>query len=182
MGLKKKTLIVAVVSCLLASIAVLGTTYAIYVVNLKGDKTQQVSSGTLNVEFQNNSSAISLTNAYPMTDEDGLKNEGIQFSVANTGTLPAKYRITLVEDSNNTLTNNYIKYVFYKEGEPVGTPALLSSLSSLVLVPAEDIANGSKTNYTLKLWIDENAGNETQGKTFQAKIRVESVQATENFS
>ena len=77
MGLKKKTLIVAVVSCLLASIAVLGTTYAIYVVNLKGDKTQQVSSGTLNVEFQNNSSAISLTNAYPMTDEDGLKNEGI---------------------------------------------------------------------------------------------------------
>ena len=106
MGLKKKTLIVAVVSCLLASIALLGTTYAIYVVNLKGDKTQQVSSGTLNVEFQNNSSAISLTNAYPMTDEDGLKNEGIQFSVANTGTLPAKYRITLVEDSNNTLTNN----------------------------------------------------------------------------
>ena len=89
MGLKKKTLIVAVVSCLLASIALLGTTYAIYVVNLKGDKTQQVSSGTLNVEFQNNSSAISLTNAYPMTDEDGLKNEGIQFSVANTGRLPA---------------------------------------------------------------------------------------------
>ena len=80
------------------------------------------------------------------------------------------------------MTNNYIKYVFYKEGEPVGTPALLSSLSSLVLVPAEDIANGAKTNYTLKLWLDANAGNETQGKTFQAKIRVESVQATENFS
>lgn len=178
----RRALILGVALLILMLVVVIGTTYAIYVVNLQGKEKNEVSTGTLSVDFKGKNNAISLTNTYPMSDEEGLRQEGFQFSIVNSGTLDANYRITLQEATTSTFPKEYLKYVFYEEGTTPSTPALLSSLpSGLVLKENSTIQAGEEQSFVLKLWIAESAGNDVQGKTFQGKIVVESVQTTEGL-
>ena len=178
----RRALILGVALLILMLVVVIGTTYAIYVVNLQGKEKNEVSTGTLSVDFKGKNNAISLTNTYPMSDEEGLRQEGFQFSIVNSGTLDANYRITLEEATTSTFPKEYLKYVFYEEGTTPSTPALLSTLpSGLVLKENSTIQAGEEQSFVLKLWIAESAGNDVQGKTFQGKIVVESVQTTEGL-
>lgn len=179
----KKAIILGSLLLCLMLVTIIGTTYAVFVVNLKGNEKNQVSTGTLSVDFQGKNNAIALTNAYPMDDTKGLQLEGFQFSIENTGTLPANYRIKLEEGENSNFPREYLKFVFYQEGEENITPALLSTLpSGLVLREGSNLAPSAKLDFVLKLWIDESAGNDVQGKTFQGKIVVESVQTSETIA
>lgn len=144
---------------------------------------------------------IDLQEIVPMTDEEGLALEGYTFIIENAGTIPASYTLTLDKETTSTLNEQYIKYSldqsdylktstdYYKggfysnkekynyENYSMEGPKKLDALSNNEL-DQTTLLPGEKMEYTLKLWLDYDAENEAMNKEYEAKIRVDGVQAT----
>ena len=155
-------------------VVTLGGSYALFTTTKEGTKQTEVVSGTLTIEYEDKNE-ISLNNTSPLSNEEGLNTEGYVFTIKNTGTLNGKYTISLEEKENNTLDKNYIKYSIREEGKEWSTPTLLSS--GLIIKENVLIESKKDVTYELKIWLDENAPNEVQGKTYSAKVVVSTVQA-----
>ena len=157
----------------------IGGSYALFQTTIKGNKQTEVVAGTLKVEYEDKNT-ISLNNASPLTDVEGLNQEPYTFTVRNIGTLNGKYTIYLEEKEGNTLDKSNIKYSI-KEGEgDWSSPVLLSS--GLVLKENRILEKGEEETYQIKMWLKEEATNEVQGQTYKAKVVVNVVQTnTENI-
>ncbi len=150
-----------------------GTSYAFLSQVITSKKNVEVTAGTFVINFKEKNT-IDLKNAVPMTDQEGMNTESYVFSVNNTGSLDAKYDISLEENSNNTLDRKYVKYSI-KEGDGEwSSPALLST--GLNLKTGRSLGSGATDSYEIKIWLDENATNEVQGKTYGAKVVINAVQ------
>ena len=92
---KKKVtrIVLTVLFALLIVSALLSTTYALFSVDAYGAKPNDFSTGMLAIEAISKSDTISLTNALPMTDEEGKQTTPYVFSVKNTGNLDYKFDI-----------------------------------------------------------------------------------------
>ncbi len=157
----------------------IGGSYALFQTTIKGNKQTEVVAGILKVEYEDKNT-ISLNNASPLTDVEGLNQEPYTFTVRNIGTLNGKYTIYLEEKEGNTLDKSNIKYSI-KEGEgDWSSPVLLSS--GLVLKENRILEKGEEETYQIKMWLKEDATNEVQGQTYKAKVVVNVVQTnTENI-
>lgn len=150
-----------------------GTSYAFLSQVITSKKNVEVTAGTFVINFKEKNT-IDLKNAVPMTDQEGMNTESYVFSVNNTGSLDAKYDISLEENSNNTLDRKYVKYSI-KEGDGEwSSPALLST--GLNLKTGRSLGSGATDSYEIKIWLDETATNEVQGKTYGAKVVINAVQ------
>ena len=74
--------------------------YALWVVNLKGEENI-VETGCFSISFTELSSSISLSITYPMSDERALTQTPYSFKIKNTCSIASSYLVTL-----NTLTTN----------------------------------------------------------------------------
>ena len=169
---KKEYTKIAFLGILLFTI-ICGTSYAFLSQVITSKKTVEVTAGTFVINFKEKNT-INLKNAVPMTDQEGMNTESYVFSVNNTGSLDAKYDISLEENSNNTLDRKYVKYSI-KEGDGEwSSPTLLST--GLNLKTGRSLGSGATDSYEIKIWLDESATNEVQGKTYGAKVVVNAVQ------
>lgn len=155
-----------------------GTSYALFSTVLESKKTLEVEAGTFNIRFLE-SNYINLQKAYPMTDEEGLNTNSYEFSITNTGTLDGRYNINLEDKEDNTLDKRYVKYSIKENDGQWSRPALLSN--GITLASNKLLKSGAKVDYQLKLWLDQNAPNETQGKVYAAKIVVSAAQTQGNI-
>ena len=154
-------------------VVLLGTTYGfLSSLNIGKNKTEIVS-GTLTIEYEDNN-VINLSNASPLTDEVGMNLTPYIFTVKNTGSLDGKYNISLEEKEGNTLDKRYIKYSIKEGNGEWSTPTYLNT--GLMLTSNKVITSGDEITYQIKMWLDENAGNDVQGQRYDAKIVVNTVQ------
>ncbi len=149
-------------------LVLVGTSYAFYKYSKVGQKKNQVTTGNFQVSFQEESGAISLKNTYPMKDEEGKSLEPFTFSVENKGNITAKYQISIVEDENNTLDRSSLRYELKKQGEE----GEISNLDDLVIKNNVTLDGLQKDTYELRIWLDENTGNEAMGKIWKGKVQV----------
>ncbi len=159
-------------------LGVVGISYAFLTTTAKG-KQYVMYTGNLEVEYQKKTDTINIENAYPMTNQQGLDTTPHTFTVTNTGNVTAKYqiRLELEENVKNQVPLNNIKMSFQMNNESESEPILLSNLeTNLVFTKNVLIKPGESHTYGMKLWIDINAGNEIQGKTFSARVVVDSIQ------
>ena len=105
---RKKYIIISIIVISISIIALIGTSYALLTMNIEGEKEISLTAGILKVDFSEGNN-INLENAAPMSDTQGLKTTPYTFTITNTGNIDAYYHILLEEDSNNTLSNRYIK-------------------------------------------------------------------------
>ncbi|MEG1596822.1 MAG: hypothetical protein RR359_00945 [Bacilli bacterium] len=157
-----KRLISAFVGIFLIIAGVIGLSLAIY--NYVGGGTTEnvITSGTLKMTLTEGE-GISILNAIPVSDSSGLSNTPYTFKLKNTGTLPVKFTVSLVDDmdtinadgcSAKLLDKSNIKMSLKKDLVFNG-PVLLNTLINNVL--DEGILNpNAEINYELRLWIDEN--------------------------
>lgn len=161
-------------------VTIIGSSYAVFTMLLTGNKGVSVMAGTFRIDFEE-TDTISLLNTYPMSDEEGLRQAGYTFTITNTGTVEALYRVKMVDDGANTLDRQMIRFAYQKNSSGMRTPVLLSSFGS-VMETNQTLAPGESATYTLKMWLKEEAGNEVQGTLFKSKIVVEAVQKFEGNS
>lgn len=175
---KKQAIIMNLVVLALCSI-VLGTSYALFTSRQEGSKELVFDTGTFKVEYRENGNIVQIDNAYPMTEKEGMKTTEYSFSVLNKGSTPALYKIYLEEEegSINVVSKDKIKLSWKKNGSDYNAPQVLSTLNNLTLLENQSLVGGKSDTYGVKLWLDESATNQEQGKSYKFKIVVEAVQA-----
>ena len=172
---KKKYIIISVSIVLVSIIALIGTTYALLTMTIEGDKEITLTAGILKVDFTEGDN-INLDNTAPMTDAKGQKTTPYTFTITNTGNINAYYHVSLEEDINNTLTNNYLKMrLTNDQGYDSGVVSVSSYGTGEFDIKSEETLEPSdKVTYQLWMWLDNNADNSAQGKIYQSKIVVTS--------
>lgn len=185
-----------IIAILLAFSMTIGTSYAFWNANLTVINTNEVTSGCLQIEVNDLdvnglSTSINLSNAYPISDVRGLNTQPYTLTIKNICSINAKYTVLLNRVSNNSLTDDKLKYHFVQTSpiETTMTPALVSSMLQTTLETdfvnnyssyelATGILNAQTNNVTdsvtfdLRLWIDEAAGIEVMGSTYEASVSV----------
>ena len=173
--MKKKYIIAAVLIVLVSVIALIGTTYAFLTMTIEGDKTITLRAGVFKVDFTEGDS-INLNNAAPVSDSKGQSQTPYTFTITNEGNLTAYYHVLMEEDSANTLANSYLKMrITGSNGYDSGVVKVSDyGTGTFEIISENELAVDASVTYSLWMWLDENADNSAQGKTYKSKIVVES--------
>ena len=92
-----KRIIVLTIISVLALIALVSTTFAIFIVSGESSEKTLYSSGNLLVSFSDeNSNAINLGVTKPVSDSYGMKTEPYTFTITNTGNQSWVYRFAYI--------------------------------------------------------------------------------------
>lgn len=171
---------------------ILGVSYAIFRTRDVADKTNVIQTGDFGLEITNESAdGISVTNALPMTFEEGMKTTPYTFTLTNTGDYDVAYKLGLEAFSDSTMPSSAVRYLLIK-GDATDTSGLTNENTKLVSQAVEETVtdenNQTKTvyyietgtiksqasqNYTLYMWIDYDATTEITGTKFKVRARAD---------
>lgn len=188
-GLNKKenklglmVLIVSILVCLMT------VSYALWSRNYEGKKENVLKTGTLILRLNQESESISLLNTVPLSDSSGLKQKAYTFSLENTGTADANYRISMIDDldtyqndqcSDKKLEWSFLRYAFV-EGNT--TPIIEDLAKNDGLLQEGTIKSGTTISFSLKLWLKgETTTTKEMGKHFHGKIKVDAIQSDQEL-
>lgn len=159
-------------------IVVIGTSFALNKYSTLGSKNNVFKTGTLVVNMKDGDS-LTLLNSVPMADSQIDSLDGYSFTINNTGSLEAKYEISLIEDSDKYVSDGCsdmkLPFTSLKYSISNGETTNIDSLDDTGKIMYDTIKSGDTKNYTLKLWINSNAGNEVENKHLHAKLKVKVI-------
>ena len=184
---KKKRKLSIYYGLLVTVICIIGVSFAWFRLYLSQTENNTIASRTcFNTTLTEDTSKISLTDAFPIIDEDGLKQTPFTFTIKNNCNSYVKLYITIdstYRESTNTsyLKDNYMKVNISPKGTTTGKSVILGSqtLTDLennrkgyVIVSTGLKANEEKS-YDLRIWMDSSVTTE-QGlnKNWSGKIVV----------
>ena len=186
---KKRTILYGL---LVTVLVLIGVTYAYYRITKTQTNSNVIGTRTcLNTTLTEESSEIVLSDAFPISDEDGLKQSPFTFTLTNNCDSYVKVTIVLVSEyrtSTNTayLKDNYVKSNLSTKGTNDGSSVILSTLSlgevdtntEGYILKTTGLKNKEAKSFDLRLWLDSETTNE-QGlnKTWKGKIVVSVVAA-----
>ena len=186
---KKRTILYGL---LVTVLVLIGVTYAYYRITKTQTNSNVIGTRTcLDTTLTEETSEIVLSDAFPISDEDGLKQSPFTFTLTNNCDSNVKVTITLVSEyrtSTNTayLKDNYVKSNLSTKGTNDGSSVILSTLSlgevdtntQGYVLKTTGLKNKEAKSFDLRLWLDSETTNE-QGlnKTWKGKIVVSVVAA-----
>lgn len=176
-----------IVSIFFVTIIMISSAYAVFSSVQKQESYNTLTVGTLKIDFDQSSTdmgnIINLNGAYPTSDEEGQKTPPYSFKITNSGTLDAYYKIRIVDDTDMINEDGCQDNLLPKEKIKVsingGTPFLLNSTEANNYIVNDGNLNASESRtFSIRIWIDETAGNEVLGKHYHGKIVVEGENTT----
>ena len=186
---KKRTILYGL---LVTVLVLIGVTYAYYRITKTQTNSNVIGTRTcLDTTLTEETSEIVLSDAFPISDEDGLKQSPFTFTLTNNCDSYVKVTIALVSEyrtSTNTayLKDNYVKTNLSTKGTNDGSSVILSTLSlgevdtntQGYILKTTGLKNKEAKSFDLRLWLDSKTTNE-QGlnKTWKGKIVVSVVAA-----
>ncbi len=186
---KKRTILYGL---LVTVLVLIGVTYAYYRITKTQTNSNVIGTRTcLDTTLTEETSEIALSDAFPISDEDGLKQTPFTFTLTNNCDSYVKVTIALVSEyrtSTNTayLKDNYVKSNLSTKGTNDGSSVILSTLSlgevdtntQGYVLKTTGLKNKEAKSFDLRLWLDSETTNE-QGlnKTWKGKIVVSVVAA-----
>ena len=184
---KKRTILYGL---LVTVLVLIGVTYAYYRISKTQTNSNVIGTRTcLDTTLTEETSEIVLSDAFPISDEDGLKQSPFTFTLTNNCDSYVKVTIALVSEyrtSTNTayLKDNYVKSNLSTKGTNDGNSVILSTLSlgevdintQGYVLKTTGLKNKEAKSFDLRLWLDSETTNE-QGlnKTWKGKIVVSVV-------
>ena len=185
--IKKKRKLSIYYGLLVTVICIIGVSFAWFRLYLSQTENNTIASRTcFNTTLTEDTSKISLTDAFPITDEDGLKQTPFTFTIKNNCNSYVKVYITIdstYRESTNTsyLKDNYMKVNISPKGTTTGKSVILGSQT---LTDLENNRKGyiiintglkakEEKSYDLRIWMDSAVTTE-QGlnKNWSGKIVV----------
>ena len=180
----KKKVIILVVSLIGITGIIIGVSYAFFSIGGVQDTANTFNSGCLNISLTNESTSINLTDAYPITDVEGLETTSYDFTVKNNCNSATNYQINLesLNEQVNSLNADYIKVSLSSDtvdnvisilsSNTSATPSIDNAYESYNLYTDSLDANEEKT-YHLKIWVDYDATVEqAASRVYSSKINV----------
>jgi len=189
----KITLIV--ISILLLLCVTIGVSYAYWQITKKQTNANVLSTGCFEIAFEETGSDISLNNALPISDQKGLSKTPYKFKLKNICTYDSEYYVTLnsIGATDKLLNENAIKYAFDVSTKTNPTPKILGTAPENTEISSIDLTNliksyylkagylraGEEKEFSLYLWMNQDAPMSEMNKTFSSKIYITSIATTE---
>ena len=179
-----KQILLSVLGVAILVVAVVGISFAAFSYSKTGEVTNTITTGTITMSYSEPTNGINLTDALPITDEAGKalsgNNNVFDFTVSATiaGTTDISYAITAVKDASSNLPDKGVKiYLTSVNGDSetaVFEPKLVSGLSTTsnhasgapdgqYLLKEGNYTANSKEQYRLRMWVDGNYGQQSDG-------------------
>ena len=185
--MKKNIIFVGVSICLLILLGI-GLSYSMWNMRVSQDTNNVISTtDCFDITLVNQSNAIKLDNAYPITDTKGKTLTPFTFSIKNVCDTAVAYTVSLESLEGTTLASDYLK-IMVNNNEPqllngLSTTDVVNttSIESRVLDTGTLFKNNTK-EYSIRLWINYNTtlddlNNET--KVLKSKIIIKGVPSNE---
>jgi len=142
--------------------------------NVSGYNYSNLIEANSNLAFLDLTDGINLENAYPVSDSVGLTNSAYSFQIENKGTDYEKYKIQFcsleeIDENVKILENKYLRFAIKKNNEAYTIPSNLTDEGTIFI---DSIAPNETSIYSIKMWIDQDAGNEIMNSYFYGKINV----------
>ena len=176
--MKKKYKILLVVIAALALL--LGASYAYWLMTLTQSGTNVVTTSCFELTFDEvTGSDINLTQAYPMTEEEGQRLTPYQFTIKNICDYIADYNVTLETMNTSTLDTNYLRVKLNNNNSfilgnitPNETKTIDDADNSRTITTGTLVKN-EEVSYDLRLWIDNDSTiAQSTNKSYSGKIVV----------
>ena len=178
--MKRRKKYILIISLIAIIVVILGVSYALLQKDIIGSNGRIIYKiGDLEVKLDESSSKdISLTNATPQEDSEGLTNEPYSFSLVNNATTDLKYTIYLEDDIDaknkcgtgcELVPYKFIRYNLSSDSESLKTDSLSSSSNELY---TGTIMSKSTDKFNLRVWLSIDADNIAMNKYYFGKIKV----------
>ena len=120
------------------------------------------------------SNGISIKDAYPVKDSEGLKNNPYTFKIVNNSNKEIKYQIIFSNDieSNNILENNYLRYSLSNiDDENIK----IDTLSNDGIIFESTLKAKEEKVFNYRMWLNYDSDENSMGKIFVGTIKIEKV-------
>ena len=191
-----------IVSLTMLFVTIVGVTYAAFLYTKKGTKENELTTGSISFVYNETSNGVTLTNAFPMTDEEGktmsAKSENdngyFDFNVTSTigGDISIPYFVYAVDitgEVENKLSEDYVKiYLTDQEDKPLAgydtEVPLYSDLNNINAQGVEGLEVQGKSlyqntfiesgvhEYRLRIWVADTYKNSDKAETFKIRVDV----------
>ena len=193
--MKRKEKIILGVLAVLLIVTIIGVSYAAFTFGQSGKNLNTVTTGIMQMSYEESSNVIKMTGALPTTDATGKVrlNEGeyFDFTVSSTiqGDAQINWEIAAEDFSSNTFDGKNIKLYLTsldssgKESE-VMAPTIFTKVTTankktgrpanMMSLATGTMSASTSTKYRLRMWVDENYNPQGDGggKKFAVRINV----------
>ena len=181
MNNKTRFALLSIIGTLWVLAVSLGISYGIWSLNHAQKDPNVINTACFDVVYTSLSEDINLANQYPKDDYKGEYSTPYSFKITNNCDSEMSYVIALDILSTSTIDLSKVKMSLHGNDdiEPVLISTLEddsyteSGLSVRKILITKDVPQGEYI-YNLRVWIDEDAGTETNNKLLNAKIVVTS--------
>ena len=118
-----KQILLSVLGVAILVVAVVGISFAAFTYSRAGEKENTITTGTITMNYSEDTNGIKLENALPMTDTAGKvladENQYFDFTVTSTmsGTATINYAVTAVKTADSTLPDTGVKVYLTKRSD-----------------------------------------------------------------
>ena len=175
--MKKKSKFSLIIICLIITLVSIGLSYAYWRFTFISDKANKGTSGCFNIELAEEKDEINLTNAYPITDAEGLKLKPYSFTLRNSCSIFAHYYVNLEMLEGTTLNSKFIAAKINSDAITTLDKYKTATTTMTGSTEARTIAEGylgagDSIDYTVSFWMDEDVtiNDDAMNKVFKSKI------------
>ena len=168
-----------VLTCCAVGLSIIGVSYAYWKFTYIEEKTNNATSGCFNIELTDQKDEINLTNAYPITDEQGLKLKPFSFTLKNTCSIFAHYYVNLEMLEGTTLNSKWVATKVNSDAITTLDKYKTTTTKMVGSTESRTIAEGylgsdDSVDYTVSFWMDEDAtiNDDVMNKVFKSKVVV----------
>lgn len=174
----KKIVIITSIVMLLVLIA--GVSYAIWSRSFTQTGTNLSKYDCFDIVYAENVNEVSLSNGYPITDEEGLKAESYDLTIKNTCKILANYEVVLNKLNTSTLNDTNVKIAVDSDisllSDLKTTNTNLTNATEGKVLTTGILASGQSKTIKIQSWMDENTTKtEGAGKSFSYKVTAEAT-------
>ena len=174
---KKQKILLGCISLLLLFSVVIGISFAYWQLSVKQTKENQASTTCLNIELEEANNGILLSEAYPITDEEGMSSTPYTFTIKNTCDSFVSYEVSLGILDTSTLDSRYVAAVLdYNAIQTLDQheETNLEGYKEGRILQKGNLSGGEEVTYNLRIWMDYDTPltEETMNQAFKSKIVV----------
>ena len=180
---KSKKLNIIIIVLILLIVIAIGTSYAQWNYNFIGQLTNSISTEDIKLEFlESQDNVINITNALPLSDEEGKKEETFDFAVTSKTKkeIVLGYTLSIQKleaDTGYTFLNDEDIKIYLEDfqGNALLEPTKVSSLDNYKFY--SNLHEHSTSNetlqdkYKLRVWIDESKENDAKNWNTSTKLQ-----------
>ena len=175
----KYHVLMLVLTCCIIGLATVGVSYAYWRFTYIADKANTATSGCFNIELTDQKDEINLTNAYPITDAEGLKLKPFSFTLRNSCSIFAHYYVNLEMLEGTTLNSKWVATKVNSDAITTLDKYKTATTTMTGSTEARTIAEGylgadDTVDYTVSFWMDEDAtiNDDVMNKIFKSKVVI----------